>query len=176
MAILGIDDFKSKLTGGGARSTLYKATINYPSFVGGDVELTSFLIKASSGLPASNLEELPVPFRGRVLKMAGSRTFEDWTTMIINDTDFRIRNDLEKWSNAINEHSANTGLANPTDYMADMIVEQLDNSGNPVKKYDFRGAYPTNIGAIELSYDEASAIEEFTVELNIQYWESNTTS
>ena len=91
MAILGIDDFKSKLTGGGARSTLYKATINYPSFVGGDVELTSFLIKASSGLPASNLEELPVPFRGRILKMAGNRTFDDWTTTIINDTDFRIR-------------------------------------------------------------------------------------
>ena len=91
MAILGIDDFKSKLTGGGARSTLYKATVNYPSFVGGDVELTSFLIKASQ-MPDSTLEELAVPFRGRTLKMAGARSFSDWTTTIINDTDFRIRN------------------------------------------------------------------------------------
>ena len=82
MAILGIDDFKSKLTGGGARSTLYKATINYPSFVGGDVELSSFLIKASK-LPDSTLGELAVPFRGRTLKMAGSREFGDWTTTII---------------------------------------------------------------------------------------------
>ena len=175
MAILGIDDFKSKLTGGGARSTLYKATVNYPSFVGGDVELTSFLIKASSGLPASNLEELPVPFRGRVLKMAGSRTFDDWTTMIINDTDFRIRNDLEKWSNAINEHSANTGLTNTNDYFADMVIEQLDRDGSVLKKYDFRGCWPKTIAAIAVGY-ESEAIEEFECTWAVQYWESDTTS
>ena len=175
MAILGIDDFKSKLTGGGARSTLYKATINYPSFVGGDVELTSFLIKASTGLPASNLEELPVPFRGRILKMAGNRTFDDWTTTIINDTDFRIRNDLEKWSNAINEHSANTGLTNTNDYFADMVIEQLDRDGSVLKKYDFRGCWPKTIAAIAVGY-ESEAIEEFECTWAVQYWESDTTS
>ena len=175
MAILGIDDFKSKLTGGGARSTLYKATVNYPSFVGGDVELTSFLIKASSGLPASNLEELPVPFRGRVLKMAGSRTFDDWTTMIINDTDFRIRNDLEKWSNAINEHSANTGLTNTNDYFADMVIEQLDRDGSVLKRYDFRGCWPKTVAAIAVGY-ESEAIEEFECTWAVQYWESDATS
>ena len=175
MAILGIDDFKSKLTGGGARSTLYKATVNYPSFVGGDVELTSFLIKASRGLPASNLEELPVPFRGRVLKMAGSRTFDDWTTMIINDTDFRIRNDLEKWSNAINEHSANTGLTNTNDYFADMVIEQLDRDGSVLKRYDFRGCWPKTVAAIAVGY-ESEAIEEFECTWAVQYWESDTTS
>ena len=175
MAILGIDDFKSKLTGGGARSTLYKATINYPSFVGGDVELTSFLIKASTGLPASNLEELPVPFRGRVLKMAGSRTFDDWNTTIINDTDFRIRNDLEKWSNAINEHSANTGLTNTNDYFADMVIEQLDRDGSVLKRYDFRGCWPKTVAAIAVGY-ESEAIEEFECTWAVQYWESDTTS
>ena len=174
MAILGIDDFKSKLTGGGARSTLYKATINYPSFVGGDVELSSFLIKASK-LPDSTLEELPVPFRGRVLKMAGSRTFSDWTTTIINDTDFRIRNDLEKWSNGINEHSANTGFTDTNDYFADMVIEQLDRDGSVLKRYDFRGCWPKTIAAIGVGY-ESEAIEEFECTWAVQYWESNTTT
>ncbi len=175
MAILGIDDFKSKLTGGGARSTLYKATVNYPSFVGGDVELTSFLIKASSGLPASNLEELAVPFRGRTLKMAGARSFDDWTTTIINDTDFRIRNDLEKWSNGINEHSANTGFTDTNDYFADMVIEQLDRDGSVLKRYDFRGCWPKTIAAIAVGY-ESEAIEEFECTWAVQYWESNTTT
>ena len=67
-------------------------------------------------------------------------------------------------------------MANPTDYMADMIVEQLDKSGTAVKRYDFRGTFPTNVGAIDLSYENENAIEEFTVELQVQYWESNTTS
>ncbi len=175
MAILGVDDFKSKLTGGGARPNLFKVTCNFPTYVGADVELASFMVKAAQ-LPASVLGLVEVPFRGRKLMMAGDRTFEPWTISVLNDTDFAVRDAFEIWSNGINAHSANTGLANPTDYMADMIVEQLDNAGNTVKKYDFRGTFPTNVGAIELSYDEATAIEEFTVELQIQYWESNTTS
>tara|TARA_Y100001937_G_scaffold77675_1_gene105339 strand:- start:1184 stop:1711 length:528 start_codon:yes stop_codon:yes gene_type:complete len=175
MAILGVDDFKSKLTGGGARPNLFKVTCNFPTYVGADVELASFMVKAAQ-LPASVLGIVEVPFRGRKLMMAGDRTFEPWTVSVLNDTDFAVRDAFEKWSNGINAHSANTGLANPTDYFADMVVEQLDNSGSVVKKYDFRGTWPSNVGAIELNYDEATAIEEFEVELQIQYWESNTTS
>jgi hypothetical protein len=87
-----------------------------------------------------------------------------------------IRNAMERWMNGINEHSANTGLANPTDYQADMTIEQLDKAGNITKSYTIRGAYPVNVAAIDLSYDSTDAIEEFTVELAYQYWESNTTS
>ena len=175
MAILGIDDFKSKLTGGGARANMFKVTANFPGYAGGDVELTSFLCKAAQ-LPASILAPVEVPFRGRKLIMAGDRSFEPWNITVINDTDFAVRDAFERWSNGINQHNANSGLANPTDYMADMIVEQLDKEGNAVKRYDFRGTFPTNISAIELSYENENAIEEFTVELQVQYWESNTTS
>ena len=174
MAILGIDDFKSKLTGGGARINMFKATLNYPSFVGGDVEKTSFLCKAAS-LPASTITQLPVKFRGRELKMAGDRTFADWAVTIINDTDFAIRDAFERWSNGINAHSANTGLANTNDYFVDLMVEQLDRDGSTLKKYDFRGCWPSEIAAIEVSND-SEGIEDFAVTFAVQYWESNTTS
>ena len=64
MAILGVDDFKSKLTGGGARPNLFKVTCNFPTYVGGDVEKASFMCKAAQ-LPASVLGLVEVPFRGR---------------------------------------------------------------------------------------------------------------
>ena len=57
-----------------------------------------------------------------------------------------------------------------------MIVEQLDKDGNVTKTYTLRGAFPTNVSQIDLSYDQSDAIEEFTVEINYQYWESNTTT
>ena len=175
MAILRVDDFRGKMTGGGARANMYEVNVNFPAVAGGDTELTNFMCRAAQ-MPGITHGVVEVPFRGRILKFPGDRTFEPWTITVLNDTDFAVRDAFEIWSNGINAHSANTGLANPTDYMADMIVEQLDNAGNTVKKYDFRGTFPTNVGAIELSYDEATAIEEFTVELQIQYWESNTTS
>lgn len=175
MAILGVDDFKSKLVGGGARANLFKATINFPSYAGGDVELTSFMCKAAQ-LPASVIAPITIPFRGRQLQIAGDRTFEPWTVTVINDTDFAVRNAMERWMNGINQHNANTGLVDPVEYQADMIVEQLNKAGESVKRYDFRGTFPTNISAIELSYDTENAIEEFTVELQVQYWESDTTT
>jgi len=175
MAILGVDDFKSKLRGGGARPNLFKATINFPGYAGGDVELTSFLCKAAQ-LPASIMGTFDIPFRGRQLKMAGDRTFEPWTVTIINDTDFAIRNAMERWMNGINAHQANTGLSNPVDYQADLIVEQLDRDGSTVKTYNFRGCFPSNIAAIDVNYETVDQIEDFTVQFEVQYWESDTTS
>jgi len=175
MAVLGVDDFKSKLVGGGARSNVFKATVNFPAYAAGPVELTSFMCK-SAQLPASTIETIAVPFRGRQLQIAGDRTFEPWSITIINDTDFAVRNAFERWSNGINQHQANTGLTNPVDYKADMIIEQLDKSGIAVKRYDFVGTFPTSIGAIDVSYDTENEIEEFEVELQVDYWTSGTTT
>ena len=175
MAILGVDDFKAKLKGGGARPNLFKATINFPAYAQGDVEITSFMCKAAQ-LPASIMGIIEVPFRGRQLKIAGDRTFETWSPTILNDTDFVVRNAMERWMNGINAHSANTGLVAPADYSADLVVEQLDRDETVLKRYNFRGCFPTNISAIDLAYETNDAIEEFTVDFQVQYWESATTS
>jgi hypothetical protein len=175
MAVLNIDDFKAKLKGGGARPNLFKATINFPAYAQGDVEITSFMCKAAQ-LPGSIMGIVEVPFRGRILKIAGDRTFETWTPTILNDTDFVVRNAMERWMNGINAHSANTGLVAPADYSADLVVEQLDRDEAVLKRYNFRGCFPTSIGAIDLAYETNDVIEEFTVEFQVQYWESNTTS
>lgn len=175
MAILGVDDFKAKLRGGGARSNLFKATINFPGYAAGDVELTSFMCKGAQ-LPQSVIEEVPISFRGRILKIAGERSFEPWSVTVLNDTDFGTRDAMERWMNGINGHTTNVGLVNPVDYQADLIVEQLDRDGTSIKRYDFRGAFPVNVGEIDLDYDTAGQIEQFQVVFAYQYWESNTTS
>jgi len=171
---LGIDDFKAKLSGGGARSTLFKVTLNYPAFALGDVELTSFMCKAAQ-LPGSTMAELPVPFRGRELFVAGDRTFEQWTVTVINDTNFKVRDALERWMSGINSHATNTGFTNPVDYQADLIVDQLDRDETKLKTYRFLGAFPIMLAPIDLAYENVNQIEEFTVDFRYQYWTSNTT-
>lgn len=175
MAILGVDDFKAQLKGGGARPNLFRVTLNFPAYAGGDVETTSFMCKGAQ-LPGSIIEPIMVPFRGRQMFISGDRTFEPWPVTIINDTDFTVRNALERWMNGINGHSSNTGLQNPNDYQADLFVDQLDRDESVLKRYNFRGCFPTNVSPIELSYDATGTIEEFTAEFQIQYWESDTTS
>lgn len=175
MAILGVDDFKSKLKGGGARPNLFNVRLNFPAFALGDAELTSFMTKGAQ-LPASTVSPIIVPFRGRQLKIAGDRTFEEWTVTVINDTGFEVRDALERWMNGINSHNENTGFNDPAEYQTDLSVDQLDKDGLVLKTYNFRSCFPTNIAAIDLNYDTVDTIEEFGVTFQVQYWESNTTS
>jgi hypothetical protein len=177
MANLSINDFKSKLVGGGARNNLFKVTTSFPRGLTGslDTELASFMIKAAQ-LPASIITPITVPFRGRQAQIAGDRVFEAWGVTVINDTNFKLRNSFETWMNGINAHRTNTGTTNPQSYATDLAVEQLDRTGAVLKKYDFRGCWVSNVSAIDVSYDAENTIEEFGVEFQITYWESNTTS
>ena len=128
-----IDEFKANLIGGGARANQFRVTFNTPGAIatGLDVRKASFLIKAAA-LPGQTIAEIAVPFRGRNLYIAGDREFETWETTVINDTDFNIRNAMERWLNAINDTVTNTGLSNVADYTADLTVEQLDRDDTAV--------------------------------------------
>lgn len=168
-----ITDFKSKLSGGGARSNLFEVVLSFPDIAPADVTVldkSRFLVK-SAALPSSAITPLDVAFRGRTLKVAGDRTFESWTVTIINDTDFSIRSAFENWMNKINRLSDNTGVTNPALYHADAFVYQLDRDGSTLRAYHFYDIFPTNISAIQLAY-ETDSIQRFTVEMQILWWEA----
>ena len=185
-----LDAFKGKMIGGGTRSNLFEVELYFPDDAipqdsTKDVvsDKARFLVKAAA-LPASNISNIAVPFRGRNLKIAGDRTFDPWSITVINDTDFVLRNAFERWMNLINKHEDNAGLTDPTSYQQDLFVRQLGRSTvagtNPVsaiqvpvlKQYKFFGAFPTLVSAIDLSYENTDAIEEFTVEMQYQWYDA----
>ncbi len=173
-----IDDFKANLIGGGARANQFRVTITPPSgiAIGLDVRRASFLVTASQ-LPASTLGEIPVPFRGRNIYVTGDRPApEPWTTTFYNDTDFMVRNAMERWHNGINDFANNTGVTAAADYQTDLFVEQLDRDDTVLKSYIFRSAYPTGIAAIDLSSEEAGALETFEVTWRYQNFEPSGVS
>jgi hypothetical protein len=168
-----ITDFKSKLSGGGARSNLFEVVISFPSAAPADTNVldkSRFLIKAVA-LPDSVINPLSVAFRGRTLKLAGDRTFATWTITVLNDTDFIIRSAFENWMNTINRVSDNTGVTDSAEYTADAFVYQLDRDGSTLRAYHFYDLFPTNISAIQLDY-LTDGIQEFTVEMQVLWWEA----
>ncbi len=171
-----ISDFKSKLKGGGARPNLFEVELTFPSIVGVQdenevIENSRFLVKAAN-LPASTVANIDIPFRGRILKIAGDRTFETWTITVINDTSFSIRSAFEKWMNTINKLNDGTGETDPALYQVDAKVHQLDREGRTLRKYVFKDVFPTNISAIDLSYETTDTIQEFTVEMQVHFYEA----
>ena len=169
-----ITDFKSKMAGGGARPNLFEVELVFPDPIAieNDVkEKSRFLVKAAQ-LPASNITPIEVNFRGRILKIAGDRTFDTWTVTIINDVDFAIRSAMEKWMNFINKMEEATGAQDPAAYQPDAYVHQLDRDGSTLRSYKFHDVFPTNISAVDLSYETVDTVEEFTVEFQVQWWEA----
>tara|TARA_R100000005_G_scaffold62859_1_gene32508 strand:+ start:2378 stop:2914 length:537 start_codon:yes stop_codon:yes gene_type:complete len=170
-----IDDFKANLLGGGARANQFRVTITPPAgiAIGLDVRRASFLVRASN-LPAQTLGEIAIPFRGRQIYIAGDRSFEDtWSTTFLNDTDFMVRNAMELWMNGINDLADGTGTSTLADYQTDLQVEQLDRDDTILKTYIFRSAWPTSVAQIDLTSDQADAIEEFEVTWRYQHFEAS---
>ena len=201
-----IEDFKSNLANGGVRPTMFEVQITFPSIVTGSTqseefgansstegnpkssapeltEKSTFLVKSST-LPGSNIGMIEVPFRGRRLKVAGDRRFDDWNTTIFNDSDYKLRNTLEKWAEVIQYHNFAIGHNNITDgvadptagsistagYMGSGFVRQLNRQGQQLKIYKFAGIWPVQINTIQLGFDQFDTIEEYDVTWAVQYW------
>ena len=187
-----ISQFKSKLVGGGARPNLFEVQVNFPDQVnlaiqgdgGGefDGDRFRFLCK-SAALPASNVNNLEVAFRGRVMKVSGDRTIDTWTVTVINDQDFGHYRAFQAWAQNIAQYGDSSGLTDPSSYMGQATVYQLGRNAaslqgsnspatdsNILAQYKFVDIFPTTISSIDLSYDTSDTIEEFTVDFQVQYW------
>lgn len=175
-----ISQFKSAgLVYGGARPALFQ--VKFPSTVQGIAGISADslrkapLVCRAAELPASQIGSVEVGYFGRKIKLAGDRTFGDWTVTVMNDEDFGIRSMMEKWSNAINRHISNvrdpTLITEELGYKADLDVEQFSKAGGLIRSYRIVGAYPTNISAIALDWDNQNQIETFQVTFAYDYWE-----
>ena len=169
-----LSDFKAKMTGGGARPNLFEVVLQFPISAPTDTDTlqkSRFLVKAAA-LPASNIGPIEVPFRGRVLKLAGDRTFDTWTITVLNDTDFALRSAFEKWMNSMNRMEDATGTQDPAFYQSDAYVYQLDRDGSTLRTYRFHDVFPNNLSSMDLNYESTDSIHEFTVEMQVQWWEA----
>ena len=185
-----ITNFRDRLVGGGARPNLFEVNIELPDGVIGQADYRDdvrFMVKAAE-IPAANIGNIPVPFRGRVLPVAGDRTFDPWTVTVINDSKFNIRDAMEQWSNKINDLQFDVGDISPSNYQTKAEVFQLSRGGktsgasstggetiNVLRTYNFEGIYPSVVSSIPLDYGATDSIEEFQVTFNYLYWETEQT-
>ena len=167
-----IQEIRSQLVLGGARASLFQVQIANPANGAGDIKVP-FMVKAAQ-IPASTLGFIDVPYFGRTIKIAGDRSFAEWTVTVINDEDFLIRNAMEQWMNSINSHSGNIrefGSASPLLYKSNAQITQFSKTGVPIREYTFNGMFPTEVSTIEMAWETTDAIEEFTVTFQYDFWE-----
>ena len=175
---LGVLEFQSKIKGA-VRPNLFSVTHNFPD-VGITIEkgLETYMCK-SAALPASTVGTVELPFRGRVIKVPGDRTFESWTATFYMDDAFALRGAYEKWVELTNTVDANTAAASMADVLQDITVTQMDKFNGSasqfkdIRQYKLVKGFPVSVSQVSLAYDNNDSFEEFDVEFAYQYFETN---
>ena len=166
----------------GARPNQFYCDLSLPAALIGSIpngalaeNRMKFYIKATS-IPSMTNGEIVIPFRGGQYKIPGDKTFGDWSITVVNDTDFVIRDALERWHDLIigNVNRDSAVEDDPMAYMSNGTVAQLSRNDTTLKTYLMTGCWPKEIGEIALSSDSENQIEEFTVTFALQWWESST--
>lgn len=168
-----INNFRANLTGQGARPNLFEITVPFPTSVptGEAGQKTTFMCKGTQ-IPGSDLGNVPITYFGRAIKLAGNRTFPEWTTTIINDEDFAVHGGLTNWMNGINSHAGNERSFSGTDYQVDAAVTQYKKNGEIAKVITMVNCWPSAVAPIELAWETNDAIEEFSVTWQYDYWQA----
>ena len=159
-----IDEFKAQLIGGGPRANRFKV---YLPRAGANIE---FLCKGAQ-IPAATVPSFDVKFRGATLKLAGDRTYEDWTVTVINDLGFTTRTAMEDWQEEIQAYDGGDASLTNDYLLSRAFVEQLGKDDGVLARYEFFNMFPTTIGAIDLSFDTADELETFDITFAFSHWE-----
>lgn len=183
-----VQAFRASLATDGARASLFDVQLTFPLAVGtagsapgtfGTAQQQVTFRARATTLPGDTISSVGVNYFGREVKLAGNRSFTDWSFTVIQDEDFNLRNAFERWMSGINSHVGNLRtpamLSGDGGYQQDAIVTQYSKIGVPVKQYKIVGAFPTDVSPIELDWG-ADNIEEFQVTFAYQWWESIATT
>jgi len=114
-----------------------------------------------------------VYYRGREVKLAGERQFQNWSVTVLNDTDFALHAAFNQWSQGINDVVYNTGITEPESYVSSMTVLHLDRNEQVIKQYTFSDCWPVNVSEIQLAYGQNDQVEEFQVDFAYSFWEAS---
>ena len=172
---LGVLEFQSRIKGA-VRPNLFSVTHNFPSGINIEDGLETYMCK-SAALPASTVGTVELPFRGRVIKVPGDRTFESWTATFYMDDAFKLRGAYEKWIELTNTVDANTASASMEAVLQDITVTQMDKFNGSatqfkdIRQYKLVKGFPVSVSQVSLAYDNTDSYEEFDVEFAYQYFE-----
>lgn len=170
-----INDIRAQLSAGAARPNLFEVVMPFPAVAnpGRAATKMTFTCKGTQ-MPGSTLGSIDIPYFGRVIKVAGNRTFDEWTTTIINDEDFSVYNALQTWMDAINTHSGNIRRAgnSPNDYQSNAEVIHYGKDGEEIKRIKIVNLWPSSLAPIELAWDSNDQLEEYECTWQYDYWEA----
>lgn len=167
-----VNEIRANLIGDGARPSLFEVEMTNPASASGDAVLR-YMVRAAQ-IPQSTINPIEVPYFGRRIKLAGSRTYANWTVTVMNDENFAVRSALEAWSSQIN--SGQTNLRTLSAYRSVASVKQFAKDGSVLRIYEFVNIFPLDIGPIALAWDDGDNVETFDVEFAYDYWNVNDNS
>ena len=170
-----VDEFFSKLPGGGARGNLFEVSSEAPAALAlASTADLKFLVQAST-VPGATIGVTELNYFGKAVKLAGNKTFDDWTTTILNDEDFYIRRLMEQWQESILGNSSNTralGVLTSSAYTGTGTITQYSKNGAAIREYKIANIWPNTLAELTLDWSENDTVQTYDVTWSYSHWVS----
>ena len=165
---ISLNDFKAKVQDV-ARPNRFLLNFTSP-FGGADSETLSYLCK-SAQIPSRTIGEIVMNWQGMQAKIAGDPTFEPITLTFIDDYDQNARKTIEEWTRFISNQNTNE-RESQVSYKTDMTLNLLGRkTGEILATFKLYGCWVSSMDASELNMESTDQPGEFTVTINLDYWE-----
>lgn len=164
--------------GGFTRNNLFEIEMGFPTKLGANAtkrENTVKYLARAAQIPSYTQGNVEVPFRGRTLKIAGDRTYEPWTVTFMNDQKQVARNIFETWVSLIQGNEFNFSTKSDDKLFGNAVVSLLNRvvregeDYRVLRSYKMYDIWPSSVSAVDLDWGNNDAVQEFTVEFQVQY-------
>lgn len=166
-----------------ARPSQFRVTINVPVMVtqkvatmdginegAGDIVSTFNFLTHQATLPNYVTQDCMVHYRGRPYHESGEREYNPWGCTIYNSGDFVLRAVIERWVELMHSTTIVNGETRPERYKGSILIEQMDRQDNVLRAYKLVGAFPSDTGTVDLSFENGSQIETFSPQFIYDYF------
>lgn len=159
--------FKQKFNGG-TRQNRFEVEGNWPSIITENPQTCFHVVSAS--MPQSDVGIIQIPYRGRVLNIAGDREYEAWNLVVYDDTGTNsLWKAFTSWSNRINKILGNVTDSNNLNFTrtkTNWKVRQLNTTNNgTLRELELLGCWPASVGALNFNASNVNPVV-FNVTMN----------
>jgi len=151
-----------------ARPNLFKVKINPPSMLSSEWGTEIEVLLKSAAFPSVDIEEYAFEHAGSIIHVPTNKiTYSDLTLTFWNDVDFKIRTLFNRWQRlAVFNWQQDIGCIPMLALEGLVTVYQYDSDHNEVYAVRVDNCWPKTISEIQLSHDNDSQAEDFSVTMH----------
>jgi hypothetical protein len=164
-----INEFKSRVGGALASPANFRVLFT-GAIVDSDGSRLLSLLCNQAQLPGRSFATNEYTTHGPIRKVPYQSIYDDMVLSFYCQESMEINRIFQGWQTFIQDNSSSNEFSYFDDYVSDIIVEQLDNTGKVQYAVKLIDAYPVMVAPLQLEWSSQNSFHNVQVTMAYRYW------